>query len=120
MITNFETITEDLTEIELSYSNDVKMILLGVLNDKPIKQPQLCDAINSNLQFMQADGISVTGVRLRKYVNYFRSKGILPILATSDGYLLTNDKEMISGQIKSLKQRAASILKAANGLEKFL
>ena len=122
MLINFEEITEDLTEVELSYSGTIKQILLGILDDEnPIKQPLLCEIINANLIRLEGNPeINITGVRLRKFVNFYRTNGILPIIATSEGYLITNNKEVIQSQIKSLEQRAASILKAASGLRKFI
>ena len=121
-IINFEKITEDLTEVELSYTNTIKNILLGILDDKkPAKQPDLCESINAFLEMTEGNPeIKVNGVLLRKFVNYFRSNGILPLVATSEGYLLTWNKEQIEQQIKSLEQRANSIMKAANGLKKYI
>jgi hypothetical protein len=121
MITNFEEITEDLTDFELSYTEVIKNYLLGILDHRPIKQINLCIMLNDYL--MQLEGnpkISFTPTRLRKFINYFRSNGILPIIATSDGCSISYDKTEINKQIKSLEQRAASILKASEGLKKIL
>jgi hypothetical protein len=57
---------------------------------------------------------------LRKLVNHIRVKGILPIIATSQGYYVSYDKQDILDQINSLTQRANSILNSANGLRNFL
>jgi tetrahydromethanopterin S-methyltransferase subunit B len=49
-----------------------------------------------------------------------RSKGILPLIATSNGYYCSYDKQEIMEQIKSLQERADAIINSANGLKKFL
>lgn len=64
--------------------------------------------------------IKLTGPRLRKLVNYIRSNGLLPLIATSQGYFTTDCKETIAEQIKSLQERANSIKNCAIGLENFL
>ena len=121
MITNFEEITEDLTNVELSYIETIKSYLLGVLSYSPIKQGILCFMINNYLMQMEGNPqIAFTPIRLRKFINYFRSNGILPIIATSDGCTINYDTHEIAKQIKSLEQRAASILKASEGLKKIL
>jgi hypothetical protein len=62
----------------------------------------------------------MNGPRLRKMVNYIRTNGIIPLIATSHGYFTTDCKETISEQIKSLQERANSIERCAAGLKKFL
>lgn len=113
MITNFEDITYELTDKELKL---VPLIISGLktkTKDNPIKEPEIVNK-------MKAAGYKITGERLRKIVNYVRSNGLLPIIATSKGYYVSYDKEEISKQIKSLHQRANSILSSANGLNKFI
>jgi hypothetical protein len=46
--------------------------------------------------------------------------GIMPIIATSQGYYVSHDKQEILDQINSLTQRANSIMNSANGLKNFL
>lgn len=138
MITNFEEITEDLTDLEREYLPDVEKALANILTTKqnlstelivllgkfpkPIKQAEIVKQLNANLiakhgLFCQ---MRLNTVRLRKYFNYFRTNGILPIVATSDGCYITTDKEEIEKQIKSLSERANQIQRAAEGLKKFL
>ena len=64
--------------------------------------------------------IKITEPRLRKLVNHIRVKGILPIIATSQGYYVSYDKQDILDQINSLTQRANSIINSANGLRNYL
>lgn len=124
MITNFEDITEDLTEMEISFKPDIQKYLEELLLDKkqnPIKQTDIVLNLNYRL-FMEhgKDGIMITTVRLRKYFNYFRSNGLIPLVATSEGCYISSDKIEIEKQILSMKERARQILRAADGLGKFL
>ena len=64
--------------------------------------------------------IKINGPRLRKFVNHIRTNSILPLIATSKGYFVTDDKEIILTQIVSLMQRANSIEGCAQGLKEFL
>lgn len=123
-IENFEEITEDLTDREMDFLPDVQEAIKNALEKaiEPRKQNELVILINNYLQ--QKHGLfcslTLTGVRLRKYVNYLRSNALLPIIATSNGYSLSNSKEVIESQIRSLQQRANSINKASEGLQKYL
>jgi hypothetical protein len=45
---------------------------------------------------------------------------MLPIIGSSNGYYVSYDPDVIQEQIKSLKERANSILGCSNGLSKFL
>lgn len=135
MITNFEDHTEDLTDIEKEYLPQIEQCLkkflewgefeLDVHGNKypyPVKQNKLCEQINNELISLNGlfCSLRLNTVRLRKYFNYFRTNGILAIVATSEGCYITKDKEEIQRQIKSLKERARQINRAAVGLEKFL
>ena len=45
---------------------------------------------------------------------------MIPLIATSNGYYVDYSKETLEAQIKSLKERASSINRCAQGLETFL
>ena len=123
MIENFEEITQDLTEVELRYASFIALELMKHLRPGvTIKQPELCKLINGGLvaRYGLFNQMKINNVRLRKYFNYFRSKGQLPIIATSDGCSISYDPDIIRSQIHSLEQRARSILLAANGMKTFV
>lgn len=121
-IINFELFTEDLTEQELAHSNDVKSHLEAILYGPPVKQPDVVAQLNMRIAFDYGGQppINITSEKLRKYFNYFRSYGILPIIATSSGCYLSQDKEEVLKQVQSLEERARQIQRAADGLKKFL
>ncbi len=59
---------------------------------------------------LKADGIKCTGARIRKIINYIRIKGIVPrLLATSDGYFVSDNEEEIRKYVESLDQRINAI-----------
>lgn len=113
MITNFEQITADLNEYELSL---VPAFINGFKHhskQNPIKAPEI-------LRKMKERGYKVSDARLRKIVNYMRSKSILPVIATSQGYYTSFDPDEIRKQAKSLQERASAIESCANGMLAFL
>lgn len=124
MVTLFEEITETLTEKEMLLLPYVERVFKKF--DKKslqVKTNVICEVIN-NLYVHECGldkfYIPMNGVRLRKFVNYFRVNGILAIIGTSEGYFVTNDKIEIEKQIKSLTERANGILAAAEGLKNLL
>ncbi len=119
MITNFENITKELTEEECKL---VPILIKGFstkTKETAIKAPDIVDAINSQAAKFGLKN-KFSEVRLRKIVNFIRSEGILPLMATSNGYYCTEDREEIRSQIESLTQRAEAIMVSANGLKKYL
>ena len=115
MLKTFEEITTDLSPEELEW---VELMVIGLrkyTSDKPIKAPDIVAGWNS-----KPGRIRLTEVRLRKFCNHIRVNGILPVIATSNGYFVSWDKQVIQDQIISLEQRARSIQDSANGLKRFL
>lgn len=116
-VTLYEDITEALSENDLKHVNSMKNIFPIVMPANTlVKAPELCKKVNHEL----ANYYYITPVSLRKWVNFMRSNGILPILASSRGYFLSYNKETIMDQVQSLRERANSINKAADGLLNFI
>lgn len=118
MVTNFEEITQELTAEEQKL---IKPLILGFKNrgkENPIKSDEVVVAMNKLIEQYSLK-IKMTGARLRKCCNYIRTNGLIPLIATSDGYYVSYEKEEIEKQIRSLYERAASIQKCADGLKKF-
>ena len=57
-----------------------------------------------------------TEQKLRKLVNHIRNNGLLPIMASSNGYFLSTDPETIMKMVESLESRCEAIKQAADGL----
>ena len=118
MITNFETITANLTPEEKLLTISIMEILRKLGKNKPMKSAQLVAIINH--KFYKESDAKFTGVKLRKFCNFIRSKSLLPIIATSNGYYVSYDKTEIALQIESLEQRSEAILNSVNGLKFYL
>jgi len=112
MITNFEEITVELTEKELALVPVFVRAFGKYGKENPIKASEIVKQCNKK------QPKTITEPRLRKICNYIRSNSLLPLIATSSGYYVSNDAEEIEKQIKSLTERANSILKCAEGLRK--
>ena len=119
MITNFEEHTHELTSEEKEILQLVIHGFRGYKKSSPIKAELIVKRMNV---FLENNGykIRLTQPRLRKLVNYIRSNGLLPLIATSNGYFTSDCKLTILEQIKSLQERANSIERCAQGLKKFL
>lgn len=117
MITNFEKITVELNTKELAILPAVLKAFKQYTKNNPIKAPEIVKRYNANVV---KGSIRLTEPRLRKIVNHIRSFGLLPLIATSNGYYVCYEKEEIKLQITSLQERANSILNCAKGLESFL
>jgi len=115
MIDNFEFITYELTEQELGMVEPIMNGFKRYTKQTPIKAADVVTRYNS-----YTNTKDLSQPRLRKIVNFIRTNGLLPLIATSSGYYVSTDKEEIEKQIKSLIQRSNSILNCANGLKKFL
>ena len=116
MITNFQEITKNLTPEELELTIYIMELLRNCSKKYPLKSEQLVDMVNRRPYKKE----KFTGVKLRKYCNYIRSKSLLPIIATSNGYYVSYDKNEIALQIESLEQRSEAILNSVNGLKFYL
>lgn len=116
-VTTFETQTENISEYELSIVP--KVIEELKLIRRPRKSHEVCQIINDSLQLILMKH-KVTPPRLRKLVNHIRVNGLLPVIATSEGYFVSYDRDVIEKQIKSLYERASSIKSCADGLTKFI
>jgi hypothetical protein len=116
-VTNFEKITVELNEKELAIIPSIIQAFGKYTKENPIKAPQIVSRYNASVV---KGGIKLSEPRLRKIVNHIRSFGLLPLIATSNGYYVSYDKEEIQNQITSLHERANSIMNCAVGLEEFL
>ncbi len=114
MIPGFEKETCPLNDFEKSL---VPIIIKGLSTkvgpDMAIHGAAIC-------QKMSEAGKTLTEPRLRKIVNFIRSEGILPVIATSKGYYVSYDASVIETQIESLIGRRDAIDVSIKGLEKML
>lgn len=119
MVENFEHITPELTSQEVSL---IPVLISGFKKhgqENPIKEPEILKLSNKYFQEKQIP-YNLTAPKLRKFVSYMRSNGIIPIIATSKGYFVSNNEDVIESQIRSLQNRANGIMSAAVGLNRFI
>jgi hypothetical protein len=119
MITNFESITRELTPEEVEILPFILKGLQGHRKENPIKAPEIVRQFND---FLRSRGkkIRITEPRLRKFCNHIRTGALLPLIATPAGYFVSWDKNDILSQVTSLEQRASSISESARGLKNFI
>jgi hypothetical protein len=119
MIKTFEEHTSELTAEEMQILQLVVNGFRHYKKDSPIKAELIVTRMNN---YLQENGykIRLTQPRLRKLVNYIRTNGLIPLIATSHGYFTSDCKQTILEQIQSLQERANSIERCAQGLKKFL
>lgn len=119
MVENFEEITEPLTDDDLRFLPVLRRGLEKHGPNDPIKGAAIVKAMNAQkLKFnFQAQ---FSEARLRKLVNHLRVNGLLPVIATSLGYYVSDDPKILRSQIRSLRDRAKGINAAADGLETML
>jgi hypothetical protein len=115
MIKNFEQITFDFTSDEWSKMGAVMDCMIAYL---PTEKKNLRKQSEIALYIEMNVGIETDVIRVRKYINYFRSTGILPIIATSQGCFISYEAKYLESQIQSLQGRINGLQNAKNGLQK--
>jgi len=110
MIKNFEHITRHLNRNE---ANLIPVILSGMEAHRGKNNAITGREIVSKVP-------ALTEPRLRKLVNLIRQHGILPIIATSNGYYTADCEQDVIDQIQSLQDRIDAIRAAQDGLRKFV
>ena len=114
MITLFENITEQLTDLEKEKLVPLmKSLLLNTDEETRLTAASLCG-------FLKYSGYQVTPPRIRKMVNYLRVTNKLKpfvLIGASNGYFITGDLKIIDAQIESLTGRAESMLAAVDGIK---
>ena len=116
MVLGHEEETYELTPEEFNLAKTLIKHFKGRKKDNPVKANEIVDGVNRVYKLEK----KFTDVRLRKIVNFYRCNQVLPIISSSKGYYVTDDHDEIKNMVKSLNNRANSILKSAKGLEVFL
>lgn len=114
MLTLFTNITEELTDLE-------KKTLVPMLLDT-LQTTNTHNRLKSAWLegWFRSCGYTVSGVRIRKMVNYIRvTNAAKPavLIGASNGYYLTTDMNEINDQIESLEGRIDSMKAAVDSLK---
>ena len=114
MIPGHEHETEPLTDAEMVL---VPKFIAGLRSkvgkENAITASQMAEGIKRSL------GVTVTGPRIRKIINYIRRNALVPrLMATSDGYYIAADRAELVAYIDGLKQRESAIAAMRMAIEK--
>lgn len=122
MITNFENITVDLSQSDKIYESYLYALLRKHVGEtNALKSNDIVDIVNQIIANKHGiEEAKFTEVRLRKFINYYRVNGLVPVCATSKGYFITFENSVLESQCKSLEERANGINLAAKGLRKWI
>ena len=105
MITNFESITVELSEIELKMVD----VVVSRFKQKPgrenlVTNQQMLTGLN------KAFGLNLSEPRIRKIIQFIRINNILPgLIGISRGYYFTESVDEIESWIESMEERERSI-----------
>ena len=117
MLTNFERLTQDITEKERTETLPLVVQLLRgkVGKDKAIKNKQLIKKL------IYRYGIKISEVKIRKIIHIIHTEGLIKrLMATSKGYFVTNDIEEYRKYIESRQQRERNINAATRACQQYL
>lgn len=114
MLTLFNNITEQLTELE---KNILVPMLLDTLQSSNTGNRLKARWISG---WFKASGYDVSEVRIRKMVNYIRVVNAAKpkvLIGASNGYFLTDDLSVVDEQIESLEGRIDSMQAAIDSIK---
>lgn len=116
MIKNFKEITAELSKLDKQLIPFYVDFFREWVGNEFKTSRVIVLRLNLELKFAEIDNI-ITGVKLRKIVNYIRSKALLSIIATSKGYTVSYDLKTVESQIESMNNRINAERNAVKGLE---
>ena len=116
MITNFEGQTHQLTGKEKAW---LQIIIKGLLTKAGKENVVTAEAMCRGL--LSSQGIAITGPRIRKIINYIRNNNLIKgLVATSEGYYISNDPTEVATYIESLAGRESAIANIRKGMSEYL
>ncbi len=115
MLKGFEDITADITEKENAL---VPVMLKGfdrhIGKDQAITSKEIIEGINNY------SGIKLNEARLRMIINYIRHHHIPNLMATSNGYYVSNDFRELVDYLESLEGRESAIRSLRINLKNYI
>lgn len=116
MLTNFERITQDITEKERAEILPLVVQLLRgkVGKERAVKNRQL-------VKWLRSQDVKVTEVKIRKIIHIIHIEGLVKrLMATSRGYFVTTDIEEYRRYVDSRGQRERNIHAATKACQEYL
>ena len=122
MLFGFEEQTQPLNDIELHAASAIAECLRNhhVGKERAVTGEQIGRGMARYEQYRTADDKPyLTGARVRKIINHIRFAGWCPrLIASSNGYYVSNDDEELKQYVQSLRARAKAIYAVADKLER--
>lgn len=115
MIQGFEEQTQPLTDAEL----ELLPLFVRSFNHRKGK----INAITNKdiIAKLKDRGISISEPRVRKIINHIRNEALVPgLVASSEGYYVSDNPSEIEGYIKSLAGRISAISKVKDSMVNYL
>lgn len=106
MLTLFENITHELTDLEKSVIvPKIIEIVNSATKEHPVTEKRMTDYFNRS-------GKKTSGIRIRKAISYIRQYNLTApkvLIGGGNGYYTSNDRFIIDKQLDSLRQRVIKI-----------
>lgn len=122
MLFGFEEQTAPLNDIELKAAG----VIADCLQNHHVGKERAVTATHIGNSLAKYDTIYrdakgrayLTGPRLRKIINYIRTQGLCHrLIASSNGYYISNNSNELAEYVKSLRERANAINAVADKLD---
>lgn len=109
---NFENITQDLKQKEIDIALEIfyRIRKHHVGKNNAVKSSRIVKSYN------EKNDLKLTGVKIRKMINWLRSGGLV-VCGSEKGYYYPENKTDLQKSIKSLTQRVNQIQRSIKGLE---
>lgn len=113
MLKGFEEITAKLSDKELELvPTFVNRLSLRIGKEQAVTSSKIIKG------FKDTKGIDLTGARIRKIINYIRMNNLVPcLIATSEGYYVSNNKTELQEYVDSLIGREKAIAAIRHKIE---
>lgn len=107
---------KQLTSTEMSYSRDLVRLMKSHGRTKPITAKNIVQELNKK----KKGDVPLTGRMLRNIIHSIRANSEHPIVANTNGFFYTKNKDDIKTHINNVKSKAASLNAVARGLQRFI
>lgn len=102
MLTGFENLTPNISEEEIV----IAKIIASNINRRCVGKENAVSNKRLRAAILKRDGIEVSGIRIRKMINYIRAYNLVPCLcANSKGYFKAANEEEWNAWKESMQQR---------------
>lgn len=90
----------------------IESILRKTDKSKSLYSDEIIKMINTKVELEKP----LTQIQFRQCINYMRRNKVLPIMAGSNGYYITDDIEQMAAQVESFNSRIKALEQARDGI----